>query len=54
MEERNQKLWNAFNQVDITIPYLATNFLEVGARVSLKVSTKGSVRGNINSENFDF
>ena len=33
---------------------LATYVLEVGARVSLKVATKGSLRGKKNSEKLDF
>ena len=44
-EEYNQKVWNIFDQFGITIPCSATHFLQVGARVSLKVTTKGSLRG---------
>ena len=54
MQERNQKLLNAFTQLDIAIPCSATYFLEVGVRVSLKVATKSSPRGKENSENLDF
>ena len=54
MEECNQKVWNVFNQFDITIPCSATYFLEVGARVSCKIATKGSPRGKKNSENLEF
>ena len=54
MEECNQKVWNMFNQFDITIPCSATYFLEVGARVSFKIATKGSPRGKKYSENIDF
>ena len=43
-EECDQKLWNAFDQFGITIPCSATYILEVCARVSLKVVTKGSIR----------
>ena len=53
MEECNQKVWKVFDQFGITIPCSATCFLEVGACVSLKVATKGSVRGK-NTENLDF
>ena len=54
MEECNQKVWNVFNQFDITIPCSATYFLEVGARVSFKIAIKGSPRGKKYSENIDF
>ena len=37
--------WNVFDQFSITIPCSATYFLEVGAHVSLKVATRGSLRG---------
>ena len=37
--------WNVLDQFGIPILYSATYFLEVGARVSLKVTTKGSLRG---------
>ena len=43
-EEYHLKVWNTFNQLGITIPCLATYFLEVIARVSSKVDTKGSIR----------
>ena len=45
MEECDLKVWNVFDQFDIPIPCSAAYFLEVGAHVSLKVSTKGSIRG---------
>ena len=45
MEECCQKVWNIFSQFDITIPYSATYFPEVGARVSLKIATKGYPKG---------
>ena len=54
MDECDQKVWNAFDQLEITISCSATNFLEVGARVSLKVATKVSSRGKKNSESLDF
>ena len=54
MEECDEKVWNAFNQFDITVPYSITYFLEVGACVSLKVATEGSLRGKKYSENLDF
>ena len=44
---------NFFYQLGITIPCSATYFLEVGARVSLKVATKRPVRGK-KTENLDF
>ena len=44
-EECDQKVWNVFDQFGITAPCSASSFLEVGARVSLKVATKGSLRG---------
>ena len=44
-EESEQKAWNFFNQFGITIPSSATYCLEVGAHISLKVATKGSIRG---------
>ena len=44
-KECDQKLWNVFNQFGIIIPCSATDFVEVGASVSLKVATKGSIRG---------
>ena len=54
MEECDQKVWNTFDQLGISIPCSDTNFLEVGARVSLKVATKGFFRGKKNSENLAF
>ena len=45
MEKSDQKVRNVFDQFGITIPCSATFFPEVGACVSLKVATKGSVRG---------
>ena len=45
MEECEQKVWNVFVQFGIAIPWWAAYFLEVGAHVSLKVSSKGSLRG---------
>ena len=44
MEECDLKSWIIFDQFGITIPCLATYFVEVGARLSLKVATKGSIR----------
>ena len=43
-EESDLKAGNVFDQFGITIPCSATYFLEVGARVSLKVASKGSIR----------
>ena len=43
-EECDQKVWNLIDQVGITVPCSARNFLEVDARVSLKVTTKGLLR----------
>ena len=42
------------DQFGITITCSTTYFLEVGARASLKVATKGSPRGKRNSGNLDF
>ena len=42
MEECGLKVWNIFNQFDITTPCSATYFPKVSARVWLKVATKGS------------
>ena len=53
MKECDQKVWNVFDQFGITIACSDTYFLEVGARVSLKVATKRSIRGKKNSENLD-
>ena len=52
-EDCDQKFWNIFDQFAITIPCSDTCFLEVGARLSLKVATKGSIRGKKNSENLE-
>ena len=38
----------------MAIPSSDTCFLEVGARVSLKVATNGSIRGKKISEDLDF
>ena len=53
MEECDQNVWNVFDQIGITLPRSARYFLEVGARVPLKVAIKGSRRGKENSENLD-
>ena len=45
MEECDQKVWNVLDQFDITIRFSATSFLEVGAPISFKVATKGSLKG---------
>ena len=49
MEERDQKVSNIFDQFGVTIFCSAAYFLEVDARVSLKVATKGSIRNKKNS-----
>ena len=54
MEACELKVWNVFDQLDITIPCSATYFLEVGACVLLKVATNVSAGGKKNSENLDF
>ena len=54
MEECDQNVWNVFNQFDITISSVATYLVEVGARVSLKVVTKGSPRGKKKHGKFGF
>ena len=43
-----------FHQFVITLPGSATYFLEVGARVSIKVTIKMSLRGKKNSGNSNF
>ena len=43
-EECDQKLWNVFDQFGVGKPCSNTGFLEVGARVSLKLATKGFLR----------
>ena len=53
MEGCDLKVWNVFNQLEITIPCSAIYFQGVGARVSLKVASKGSRKGK-KSENVDF
>ena len=45
MEKCDQNDWYVLDQFGITIPCSTTYFLEVGARLSLKVATKGSLRG---------
>ena len=54
MEECDQKVCNVSDQFGITIPCPSIYFLEVEARVLLKVATKVSPRGKTNSENSDF
>ena len=44
-EKCDQNDWYVLDQFGITIPCSTTYFLEVGARLSLKVATKGSLRG---------
>ena len=46
MEKCDQKVWNVFDRFGITIPCSARSFLEVGACVSVKVATRGFIRGN--------
>ena len=41
------------NKFGILIPFSAIYFLEVGARISLKVATKGSSRGKKSSKSLD-
>ena len=41
----DQKISNVFDQFGITIPCSDTYFLEVDTHFSLKVATKGSLRG---------
>ena len=54
MEKCDQKVWNVFDIFGITIPCSATYFLEACACVSLKIATKGSIRGKWNSKNLHF
>ena len=44
-EECDQKVWNVFDQFGVGKPCSTTYFLEVGARVSLKLATRGFLRG---------
>ena len=44
-EERNQKDWHVCHKFGIIKPFSATYFPEVGAQVSLNVTTKGSIWG---------
>ena len=53
-EESHLNVWNIFNRFGITIPCSTTYALEVGARDSLKVATRGSIRGEKPPENLDF
>ena len=50
----DQKVGNFFDPFGISIPCSATCFLELGARVSLRVATKQSIRGKKNFENLHF
>ena len=54
MEECDKEVWNVFNQFDIIKTCSSTYRPQVGARVSLKVATKGSPRGKKNFEKLDF
>ena len=54
MEECNQKVWNVFDQLGITLIGSATYFAAVDERISLKVATKGSSRGKENSKHLDY
>ena len=53
MEECDRKDWFVSDKFGISIPYSATYFLEVGARVSLKVATIVFFRGK-NVQKFSF
>ena len=44
MGEYDQKDWSACDKFGIIMLFLATYILEVGARVSLRVTTKNSFR----------
>ena len=44
-EECDQKRLNSLDQLSTTIACSVTHFLDVSARVSLKVATKVSIRG---------
>ena len=46
--------WSVFDESDIFIPCSDTYFLEVGARVWLKVVGKDSFRGKEKYQNLDF
>ena len=53
-EEYDQKDCSASGKFGIITTCSATYFLELGASVSLKVASKGSLRGEKHSENWDF
>ena len=53
-EECNLKVGNVFDQFGIPIRCSATYFLEVGARPSLKVARKGSIRDKKTLKNWIF
>ena len=52
MEEGNLKAWIVLDQFGISIPFSATDFLEVDARISLKVATKVFPRSKKDSLDF--
>ena len=45
MQECDQKVWNVSDEFGVGKPCSTTCFLEVGACVSLKLATKGLLRG---------
>ena len=45
MEDSDQNVWNDFDQLGFGKPGSTTHFLEVGARVLLKLATKVFLRG---------
>ena len=53
-KEYYQKKWSSCNRFGIIIPCLAKYFLDVGALVSLKVTTKTYFRDKKYFENLDF
>ena len=53
-EECDQKVWKAFDQLDVVKFCSTTYFLEVRACVSLKLATKGFLGGKKNSKNLAY
>ena len=54
MKKCDLKVSIIFDQFGITVPSSALWFLEVGARLSLKGATKGSIRDKKDFEELDF
>ena len=56
LEQNRRNATKKFERIFVNLAWLclATDFLEVGARVSLKVTTKVSIRDKKGSEKLDF